>query len=210
MSDETNLSDFERRTKRVFDDSVAGLDAATRSRLTQARHRALEERQSARGGWRWSLVPAGTLAATALVVWFTVFQGAVCDRRRRAIDGAQRPRDPARRRGSRDARRGARVLRLARGPAGVCRYGRQRRLMRSVHSALLALGCCWLAGAQAQEPRSRSRRVRTWIFSSISARGQKRMTSGSRSKSGRRTKPLRPTKDPEGSEKQEDDDDESE
>lgn len=75
MSDQTNDSEFERRTKRVFDDSVASLDAATRSRLTQARHRALEERQSARDGWRWSLVPAGTLAATALVVWFTVLQG---------------------------------------------------------------------------------------------------------------------------------------
>jgi hypothetical protein len=75
MSDETNLSEFERRTKRVFDDSVAGLDAATRSRLTQARHRALDERKSAREGWRWSLIPAGTLAAMALVVWFTVVQG---------------------------------------------------------------------------------------------------------------------------------------
>lgn len=75
MSDEMNTSEFERRTKRVFDDSVAGLDAATRSRLTQARHRALEARQPVRGGWRWSLVPAGTLAAAALVVWFTVSQG---------------------------------------------------------------------------------------------------------------------------------------
>jgi hypothetical protein len=74
MSDETN-SEFERRTKRAFDDSVAGMDAATRSQLTQARHRALEARQSARdGGWRWALVPAGTVAAIALVVWFTVWQ----------------------------------------------------------------------------------------------------------------------------------------
>jgi hypothetical protein len=74
MSDETN-SEFERRTKRAFDDSVGGLDAATRSQLTQARHRALEARQSARdGGWRWALVPAGTVAAIALVVWFTVWQ----------------------------------------------------------------------------------------------------------------------------------------
>jgi anti-sigma-K factor RskA len=74
MTDETN-SEFERRTKRAFDDSVAGLDAATRSQLTQARHRALEARQSARdGGWRWALVPAGTVAAIALAVWFTVWQ----------------------------------------------------------------------------------------------------------------------------------------
>ncbi|HUQ50819.1 MAG TPA: hypothetical protein VM692_01275 [Gammaproteobacteria bacterium] len=73
MSDELDSGDFERRTKRVFDDSVAALDAATRSRLTQARHRALEERHGAREtGWRWSLIPLGTLAATALVAWFTV------------------------------------------------------------------------------------------------------------------------------------------
>jgi hypothetical protein len=75
MSDDMNEGSFERHTKRVFDDSVAALDAATRSRLTQARHRALEERKVVRaGGWRWSLLPAGTVAATALVVWFTVWQ----------------------------------------------------------------------------------------------------------------------------------------
>jgi hypothetical protein len=41
MSDESDTTELERRTKRVFDDSVAALDAATRSRLTQARYRAL-------------------------------------------------------------------------------------------------------------------------------------------------------------------------
>ncbi len=45
MSDEVGSGGFERHTKRVFDDSVAALDAATRSRLTQARYRALEERK---------------------------------------------------------------------------------------------------------------------------------------------------------------------
>ena len=75
MSDDVNSGGFERRTKRVFDDSVAALDAATRSQLTQARYRALEEAKAARHrGWRWSLIPAGTIAATALVVWFTVWQ----------------------------------------------------------------------------------------------------------------------------------------
>lgn len=75
MSDDIDNGDFERRTKRLFDDSVAALDGATRSRLTQARHRALEERKAARHtGWRWSLIPAGTLAATALIAWFTVWQ----------------------------------------------------------------------------------------------------------------------------------------
>jgi len=73
MSDENDLKEFERTTKRLFDDSVAEIDAATRSRLTQARHRALEEVKTQRAdGWRWTLVPAGTLAATALVGWFLI------------------------------------------------------------------------------------------------------------------------------------------
>ncbi len=75
MNDDIDNGDFERRTKRVFDDSVAALDAATRSRLTQARHRALEERKSARaGGWHWTLLPAGTLAAMAVVTWLVTWQ----------------------------------------------------------------------------------------------------------------------------------------
>jgi hypothetical protein len=78
MSDEKDISAFERKTKRVFDESVAGLDAATRSRLTQARYRALEERKSTRSrGWGFTLVPAGTLAATALLAWFMLPQGPV-------------------------------------------------------------------------------------------------------------------------------------
>jgi len=72
MSDEKDVSAFERKTKRVFDESVAGLDAATRSRLTQARYRALEELKPRRSrAWGFTLVPAGALAA-ALLVWFTV------------------------------------------------------------------------------------------------------------------------------------------
>ena len=75
MIDEKDVGRFEQRTKRAFDDGVAALDAATRSRLTQARYRALEERKSApRRGWQWAFAPAGTLAAVALVAWFTVWQ----------------------------------------------------------------------------------------------------------------------------------------
>ncbi len=59
---------FEQRTKQVFDDGVAGLDAATRSRLTRARHRALEELAPAKARWRWSFVPAGGVAVAALAV----------------------------------------------------------------------------------------------------------------------------------------------
>ncbi len=74
MVDRTN-SDFERSTKRAFDDSVAALDAATRSRLTQARHRALDELSSQRDrGWRSALLPAGAVAATALVAMLVVWQ----------------------------------------------------------------------------------------------------------------------------------------
>lgn len=73
MSDELNRSDLEQRAKRAFDDSVAALDGGTRSRLTQARHRALEElAPRSDRGWRSSLLPAGTLAATALVAWLVV------------------------------------------------------------------------------------------------------------------------------------------
>ncbi|HEY3518367.1 MAG TPA: hypothetical protein VGL98_15065 [Gammaproteobacteria bacterium] len=75
MSDDNDHSDFERRTKQVFDESVDALDAPTRSKLTQARYRALEERESARDrGWRSSLVPTGTVAATALVAFLVVWQ----------------------------------------------------------------------------------------------------------------------------------------
>ena len=75
MSNDNDGSNFERRAKRAFDDSVAALDAATRSKLTQARYRALDEQVSARDrGWRSSLVPAGTLAATAIVAWLVVWQ----------------------------------------------------------------------------------------------------------------------------------------
>jgi hypothetical protein len=74
MSDDKDLSAFERETKRMFDESVAGLDAATRSRLTRARYRALEELKPNRTrAWRFTLVPAGTLAAAALVA-VLVFQ----------------------------------------------------------------------------------------------------------------------------------------
>jgi hypothetical protein len=75
MSDEKHER-FEQSTKRVFDESVAALDAATRSRLTQARHRALAQLKSPARSWQWSLAPVGvgTLAAAALVVWFTIGQ----------------------------------------------------------------------------------------------------------------------------------------
>ena len=76
---ESNLPsdrDFEARTKRVFDASVGEIDAATRSRLTQARYRALEELPTSRAGrsvWRGPFAPVGAIAAAALVA-FLVFR----------------------------------------------------------------------------------------------------------------------------------------
>ena len=75
MTNDDGGSNFERRTKRAFDDSVAALDAATRSKLTQARYRALEEQASARSrGFRSSLLPGGAVAATALAALLVVWQ----------------------------------------------------------------------------------------------------------------------------------------
>lgn len=59
-------SDFESRSRELFDASVERLDGRTRSRLTQARHAALEQ-LSARGPWRQGLrLPAAGLAMVAL------------------------------------------------------------------------------------------------------------------------------------------------
>jgi ferric-dicitrate binding protein FerR (iron transport regulator) len=69
-------SAFEKRAKELFDDSVAGLDAATRSRLNRARQRALEELAAPRRQWLWTLAPAGAVAAAAAVAWFVAWQPA--------------------------------------------------------------------------------------------------------------------------------------
>ena len=65
--------DFEERKKRLFDQSVAALDGATRSKLTQARYRALEELVGPRKPiWNRSWLPAGAAAAVAvlsLMLW---------------------------------------------------------------------------------------------------------------------------------------------
>jgi hypothetical protein len=66
--------DFERRARERLLESAERLDGATRSRLTQARHAALEELEQGRGrAFRRPalLVPAGALAAgvVAALVW---------------------------------------------------------------------------------------------------------------------------------------------
>ncbi len=60
--------DFEERTKLLFDESVAALDGQTRSKLTQARYRALEElAERTSPAWSRSWLPAGAVAAVALL-----------------------------------------------------------------------------------------------------------------------------------------------
>ncbi len=60
--------DFEERTKLLFEQSVAALDGQTRSKLTQARYRALEKLAAKpQGIWSRSWLPAGAVAAVALM-----------------------------------------------------------------------------------------------------------------------------------------------
>lgn len=58
-----------RRSKALFDASVSGLDARVRSRLTQARHAAVEAREQQRRPWiRFVGLPAVGVATVALAV----------------------------------------------------------------------------------------------------------------------------------------------
>jgi anti-sigma-K factor RskA len=64
------LTEFERNARRVLEESLARVDARTRSRLNQARHAALEaaQAQPRRGVWRsFTLMPAAGAAAALLV-----------------------------------------------------------------------------------------------------------------------------------------------
>jgi hypothetical protein len=64
--------EFEKRTRELLDESASRLDGRTLSRLTQARHSALDQLgRPSRSGWRM-LVPAGAAAAVAVlavVMW---------------------------------------------------------------------------------------------------------------------------------------------
>lgn len=66
-NDHQPLTPLERRSRAWFDDSVANLDAHTRSRLNQARQAALHAAQRpAAVTARW-LMPLGSVAALALI-----------------------------------------------------------------------------------------------------------------------------------------------
>lgn len=63
---------FSTRTKILLDESTESLDAATRSRLRQARNRALEGLDHENSWSMW--IPAGALATSVLMVGFYMYQ----------------------------------------------------------------------------------------------------------------------------------------
>ena len=85
MQDETQQpgeSGLEKRSRALFQDSIDGMDFATRSRLTRARHAALEAAAGARSRSRFLGMPlwkpAASVAAAALLgvaLWFGPLSG---------------------------------------------------------------------------------------------------------------------------------------
>ena len=77
--DSENVSkdrDFEERTKLLFEQSVAALDGQTRSKLTQARYRALQElSERTRPAWSRSWLPAGAVVAAVALMGLMLWQG---------------------------------------------------------------------------------------------------------------------------------------
>ena len=187
--DDDDSSDFERRAKRVFDDSVAALDAATRSRLTQARYRALEERSR-------RATAAGARRSCRRERWprRRSSRGSSCGSQPPATDAVQ-----AAPLGDLEILLGEEDLEMLDEEIEFYGWleeqpefanGRQRRLMRSA-----SVPRCWRSAAAGSRARTRAGsragapepRARISTFSSTSALGPKRTTSGSRSRNGRRT-----------------------
>ena len=76
--EQDSTSGLERRTRALLEQSAANLDGRVRSRLTQARHAALDERRRSRARRAWlSWAPAGAVAAAVLGVLLYVRQGPV-------------------------------------------------------------------------------------------------------------------------------------
>jgi anti-sigma-K factor RskA len=75
MNPNEELSELERRTRAVLEESVARIDARTRSRLNQARHAALAAAAAPRtSSWRGlRLMPATGAVAAAVLVALMLF-----------------------------------------------------------------------------------------------------------------------------------------
>jgi hypothetical protein len=68
MTSENAETEFERRTRALLEASVEELSGQVRSRLTQARHGALEQMRGARHAPAWQRwVPAGAAASVVLL-----------------------------------------------------------------------------------------------------------------------------------------------
>lgn len=59
--------EFAKKARELFEESVERLDARTRSKLTQARNRALDEVTKGAARRRWIWAPAGGFALAAVV-----------------------------------------------------------------------------------------------------------------------------------------------
>jgi hypothetical protein len=59
--------EFARRAGALLEESVLRIDGRIRSRLNQARHAAIAQAGRSRRAWRFALMPAGAVAAAALV-----------------------------------------------------------------------------------------------------------------------------------------------
>jgi hypothetical protein len=67
-------SDFEKRSRELFKESVARIDARTRSRLTQARHAAVEASAASHpASWRWARYTPAVGFAAALVLGVAIW-----------------------------------------------------------------------------------------------------------------------------------------
>lgn len=66
---------LEGRSRELFNDSVERLDARTRSRLNQARQRALAEMNKGSARRHWLGAPLGGLAAAALIALILIRTG---------------------------------------------------------------------------------------------------------------------------------------
>jgi hypothetical protein len=73
-SHDPGITEFERRTRQVLEESVARTSGSVRSRLTRARHRALEQGSGKSFRWRLSFaLPAGGALAAAVLVVFVLW-----------------------------------------------------------------------------------------------------------------------------------------